>query len=175
MHEGEDFVLSSLAHKVYAEHIYENLFPHKEHGVSILQSFREWELFLKLMITEDRVISPYRVYLDLPGGTKYTYTFLPMEETLKWLTGYQKEIEILNKVLSKTNGRIIRSYNAQSSMIMEVKPTVLYLETIGEDRLAQELRNHQSNELHLNYVLERSSKRAYGLVTVRKNETLALL
>lgn len=174
MHEGESFSLSSLSHKIYTQHIYEDLLPNKEDGMPILKGGREWELFLKLMIIEDRLINPYRIYKDIPGA-KLTYTFLPMKETLKWLNGYSDEIEIINKVLAKTNGKLIKGYNSQRNIAMEIKPTVLYLETIGEDKLAHELRKHQNNELHLNYVLERANKSGYGLVAMRKNTSLVLL
>lgn len=173
MHQGESFVLTNLAHKVYAEHIYSELLPNKDNGIAMLQGVREWELFLKLMIIEDRLINPYRIYQDLPGGNKFTYTFMPMKETLNWINGYRKEMDIINEILVKTNGELVKSYTSSHQYIMEIKPTVLYLETIGEDRLAQELRGF--DELHLNYLLERAKARAYGLVAIKNNAHLVLL
>lgn len=180
MHEGESFVLTTSqsfvpsSDQIYAPNIYGDLFPNKDkNGVTILPDSREWELYLKLLINEDRLINPYRIYFN-PGGT---HTVLAMKEPMKWIKDYEVEITLINKVLSKLNSRLISGYNKSTSMLFEVKPTVLYLESIGEEKLAQEVRdfNNKEKELVLNYVLQRATDLAYGLVVLSEKTNLVLL
>ncbi|MCK9471248.1 MAG: hypothetical protein M0Q88_05805 [Bacilli bacterium] len=180
MHQGQSFELYietgwgkvGLSH-IYAPNIYDFFFRKRTNeNIPKLTDPREVDLYLKLMILEDREINPYRIY------TQYeTFTMLPMKESLKWLKDYREEVDILNRILRRCDGKFIRSYGAESSYRMSIKPTVLYLETIGDDELAKEVRKHEKNELYLNYVLERAEHKAYGLVAIKKNigETLVLL
>lgn len=178
MHEGESFKLFndqsffSSSDPVYAPNIYGDLFPNKTRdGVAIMHDSREWELYLKLLIIEDRVINPYRLYYD----SGKVHTALPMKEKLKWLKDYNDEVTIINKVLDKLNGRLITGYDSSTSILFEIKPTVLYLEYIGDMKLAQEVRKFQNKQLDLNYVIERAKDVAYGLVAISEKTSLVLL
>lgn len=178
MHKGESFTLNTSHGLSYGEktnqflapNIYGNIFPKKnKDGITIIPDTREWELYLKLLIIEDRLINPYRIYKH-----GFTYTMLPMKEKLRWLNDYEEEITILNDVLNKLNGRLVSS-NSSRDCFIKIKPTVLYLESIGEHKLAQRLRNHEDNELHLNFTLERAKHLAYGLVVLDEGTLLTLL
>ncbi len=179
MHMGENFNLfidngfgAIGSPNILTPNIYEYIFWRKnDKGVPEMRNTKELDLYLKLLILEDREINPYRIYSSIG-----TFTVLPMKERLEWIKDYQEEIDIVNKILFITKGYLIKEYASEPSFSMSIKPTVLYLEAIGEENLASQLRKHIDNELHINYMLKKVSDKAYGLVADnKKTETTLVL
>lgn len=149
--------------RIIIPNIYEHLFPIDNVGDSYISNIRQLDLYLKLLIAEDREINPYIFHTNISSFTNTVV--LPMKEVILWKEQYSKEIDIINRLLDKCNGYII-SQNRLSDInsIIGIKPTVLYLEDIGEDILANDIRKYQGRERFLDYVIKKTRDNFYGAI-----------
>lgn len=173
--EDKSIINISSLDKVYAPNIYGELFPSDNENRPILPSKKWWELFFQLMIIEDRKIVPYMMEEKLYHITSTTLVF-PMEESLAWIEYHKRDIEIVNRLLAKCNGYIIADKSSHESYVgIGIKPTILYLEDIGELDLANDLRKFAGDEIFLNTVIDKAEKGIYGIILDRDDIFVKLL
>lgn len=142
-----------IGDNIYAPHVYDTLFVDTK--TYLMGGLKELEWYLKFLISEDRLINPYILYVN--GNKKIV---LPMQEKLYYLKQYANEILLLNMILKKLDGHIILDSNG----IFNVKSSVLYFEGIGEMDLAMDLRKYERKIELLTYPLMMAEEGIYGLI-----------
>lgn len=144
---------------IYIPHIYEPLFIANEKREFETYNIVEMEMYLKLLIIEDRMVSPY-IYSN---GKMNKKVILPMKEKLEFLWGYEDDVLFLDNLLKTTGGFLIFDI---STGFLKVEPLIEYLEYIKNPLLIDLLSEYNNKEKleRLNYMLEIADKGIYGVV-----------
>lgn len=172
-----DRVIIPNNQEFYAPHIYGHLFD-SEKNKGYYPLFKDPAmkvLYLKMMLAEDRRINPYVISEKGPNNLIFYKYMFPMEEALRETFGYEYEIELLNELLNITHGRFFSQGSIGGFADIAVKPTVLYLESIGEVGLANKLRAYDKEPLLLNLVLDYAKKGYNGISFSGGNTQIRLL
>lgn len=150
----------------YTPHIYRPLFLSKEFKIDNLT---ELEMYLKLLIIEDREINPY--IFSGPYGTKVV---LAMKEKTEYLDKYKDDILFLDNLLKETSGFLMLD---PSTELLKIEPTIEYLETVEKPLLINLLSEYNNKEKleNLSYVLKIAEKEIFGLVIDNTSSWLKLL
>lgn len=172
MYEGESFTIPSGT-PFYGPNIYYGgLFNLGSDGIPLFKELTRVELYLKMLIVEDRLVNPYSIFKI---NNNYNKIVVGMKEAIDNFRGYDKEIDLINKLLKICDGKIISSGIMGGFADISIKATVLYLESIEENILANEVRRYQNNELRLNLVLDRAFNGYSGLTFSGRNTKVTLL
>ena len=139
----------------YAPHIYEPLFLSKEFKIDNLT---ELEMYLKLLIIEDREVNPY-----IFSGKHGTKIVLTMKEKVEYLDKYRNDIEFLDNLLKATGGFLMFD---PSTELLTIKPMKEYLESVEKSLLIDLLSEYDNKKKlkTLSYILKLAEKEIYGLV-----------
>lgn len=140
-----------------------------------IRSLLNRTLFLKMVIAEDRRINPYSLSVTGPYGKNYNKYMFPMEEAVSKTFGYDEEVDLLNNMLGVLDGKFFSQRDVGGFADIAIKPTVLYLESLGEVELADRFRKYQRQPTYLNLVLDMAKKGYYGITFSGENNRLNLL
>lgn len=150
----------------YVPHIYEPLFLSNDFKIDNLT---ELEMYLKLLIIEDRKVNPY-----IFSGKHGTKVVLAMKEKTEYLDKHKSEIELLNNLLKTTGGFLMLD---PSTSLLKIEPIIEYLKIMQKTLLINLLSEYNNKEKleKLNYILNLAEEEIYGLVINNTSSWVKLL
>lgn len=150
----------------YIPHIYEPLFLSKEYKV---ENLTELEMYLKLLIIEDREVNPYIIIND-----RDVKIVMPMRARIEFIDDKKDEVLLLDGLLKDTGGFLMFD---TSNQLLKIEPMIEYLETVNKDALIELLSEYNNNDKlkTLSYLLDIAKREIFGLIIEDNSTKLYLL